>query len=224
MRIVAIIPAHNEAQRIESTVRAVHAVKDIDEVIVVDDGSTDDTAQRARHAGATTLRLERNAGKGAALQSGLDRVPDADIVVLLDADLADSASQAGALLVPVLDGRADMSIAGFPRPAAQAGFGLVKGLARCGIRRLGGDFDAQAPLSGQRALNRRAIETSTPFARGYGVEVSLSVLALRAGLTLVEVPTTMHHAATGRDVSGFLHRGRQFVDVARALLRLAVSH
>ena len=132
----------------------------------------------------------------------------------------DTAAQAHALLAPVLAGDADMSIATFPRPTGKAGFGLVKGLARWGIARMGGGFEATAPLSGQRALTRGCFEAVRPFASGYGVEVALTVRALRAGLRVTEVPTTMAHAATGRDVSGFVHRGRQFVHVLIALTRL----
>lgn len=222
MTTIALIPAFNEAQRIGATVRAAAAVPTLDRLLVIDDGSSDGTADAARAAGAEVLALERNVGKGAALDAGLALVrQDADIVVLLDGDLADSAVQAAALIAPVLNGTADMSIAMFPRPAGKAGFGLVMKLARWGIRRLGGPFDAQAPLSGQRALTRAAIDACTPFEFGYGVEVALTIRALRHGLRIAEVPTTMQHAATGRDLAGFVHRGRQFAHVAGALIKLA---
>jgi glycosyltransferase involved in cell wall biosynthesis len=221
MRTVALIPAHNEAERIASTLEALASVPGIDEIIVVDDASTDDTAKIALQRHATVLRLERNLGKGGALETGAAAAGDPDVLVLLDGDLGATASQAGALLAPVVEGTADMSIARFPRPVGKAGFGLVKGLARWGIRRLGGPFDAQAPLSGQRALTRNALAACRPFEAGYGVEVALTVRALRAGLRVVEVETTMAHASTGRDLAGFVHRGRQFSHVAGALVRLA---
>ena len=223
--VVALIPAYNEAERIGATVGAARSIEQVDEVVVVDDASADDTAVRAQQAGARVVRLSANAGKGGALDAGLAALGDElpDVVVLLDGDLGDSALQGGLLLGPVLADQIDMSIARFPRPAGKAGFGLVMGLARWGIRRLGGPFDARAPLSGQRALNRHAIAACTPFAGGYGVEVALTIRALRAGLRLAEVETTMKHAATGRDLTGFLHRGRQFAHVARTLLALALD-
>ena len=221
MRTVALIPAHNEAQRIAATLEALATVRGIDDVIVVDDASTDGTETIARRSGATVLRLERNLGKGGALEAGAEHAGDPDVLLLLDGDLGTTAAQAGALLAPVLEQVADMTIACFPRPAGKAGFGLVMGLARWGIRRLGGPFDAQAPLSGQRALNRAAMSACRPFESGYGVEVALTVRALKAGLRLVEVETTMAHAATGRNLAGFLHRGRQFSHIAGALMRLA---
>jgi glycosyltransferase involved in cell wall biosynthesis len=195
---------------------------------VVDDGSHDATAALAEAAGALVVRQSVNAGKGAALDSGLAAIGgDADVLLLLDGDLRETASQGALLLAPVLAGEADMTVAAFPKPDGKAGLGLVKGLARAGIRLLGGrashDFHPTAPLSGQRALNREAVNAVTPFAFGYGVEVAITVRALRAGLRVLEVPTTMAHDATGRDAAGFAHRGRQFAHVAGALMRLALD-
>lgn len=220
MSVIALIPAHNEAERINATVTAALAVPGIDRVLVIDDASSDGTAALARDAGAEVLALKTNLGKGGALQAGLDSVAgDADIVLLLDGDLGETAGQAGVLLGPVADGSADMTIATLPRPAGSGGIGLVKGLARAGIKALSG-YEPIAPLSGQRALNRAAWAAATPFARGYGVEVALTVRAARGGMRIAEVPTEMTHAATGRDLAGFRHRGRQFLQVAGALWRL----
>jgi len=223
VKIVALIPAFNEQQRIEATVRAVAAIETVDLVVVVDDASSDGTAEIAESAGAEVLRLPKNLGKGAALDAGLASAKDADVIVLLDGDLGETAAEAGVLLAPVLEDSADMTIAGFPPADKPGGFGLVKGLARWGIARLGGEFDATAPLSGQRALNAKAIAACTPFAFGYGVEVALTIRALRAGLRVREIPTKMRHAATGRDVAGLVHRGRQFLHVGVALLRIAAE-
>ncbi len=226
MGVTVLVPAHDEAARIGATVTAALGIPGVTRVLVIDDASTDATADLAAAAGAEVMRLPDNLGKGAALDAGLARVrADADVLMMLDGDLGDSAAQGALLLAPVQAGEAAMSVAAFPRPAGKAGFGLVKGLARFGIRALGGpagrSFAATAPLSGQRAMTRACWERVTPFAFGYGVEVALTVRALRSGMTVVEVPTTMTHDATGRDAAGFSHRGRQFVHVARALVRLA---
>jgi hypothetical protein len=228
VNVVALIPAHDEADRIAPTVVGARSIPGVTRVFVVDDASSDGTGQAALDAGAEVLRLHTNVGKGAALDEGLARVRgDADVLLMLDGDLGASAEQGALLLAPVLAGDADMTVAAFPRPAVKAGFGLVKGLARFGIRALGGPagqaFPATAPLSGQRAMTRACWERVTPFAFGYGVEVALTVRALRADLRVVEVETTMEHDATGRDAAGFAHRGRQFLHVARALARLAIE-
>lgn len=222
MRVVALIPAHNEASRVGDTVRAALGIDGVTRVLVVDDGSTDATSDEAREAGAEVVRLGRNAGKGGALNTGLYRVrEEADVLLLLDADLGITASEGERLLAPVLAGDADMTVGRLPKPPGSGGFGLVKGLARWGIRRLGGGFEATAPISGQRALTRAAWQAATPFASGYGAEVALTVRALRAGMRMIEVPVEMAHAATGKDLAGFAHRGRQFVQIAVALVRLA---
>ena len=225
MGVTVLVPAHDEAARIGATVTAALGIRGVTRVLVIDDASADATSDLAAAAGAEVLRLPANVGKGAALDAGLARVrADADVLMMLDGDLGASAAQGALLLEPVLSDEAAMSVAAFPRPAGKAGFGLVKGLARFGIRALGGQagrsFAATAPLSGQRAMTRACWEQVTPFAFGYGVEVALTVRALRSGMTIVEVPTTMTHAATERNAAGFTHRGRQFLHVARALLRL----
>jgi hypothetical protein len=228
MGVVVLIPAFQEAERIADTVTTARGIPGVTRVLVVDDASSDDTGTRAEAAGAEVLRLLSNAGKGAALDAGLATVrDDADILLMLDGDLGSSASQGALLLAPLLTGEADMAVAAFPRPPVKAGFGLVKGLARFGIRLLGGSagraFEATAPLSGQRAMTRACWERVTPFAFGYGVEVALTVRALRSGFRVTEVTTTMSHDATLRDAAGFTHRGRQFAHVALALARLTVE-
>lgn len=219
-RVVALVPAHNEEERIAQTVSAILSLEDVNECIVIDDASSDETAQKAADCRARVVRLQRNVGKGAALNAGAKYCEDADIVLLLDGDLGSSASQADLLLKPLLEGTADMTIARFPRPTGKAGFGLVKNMARKEIAKMGNGFDAQAPLSGQRALTRACLDAVLPFASGYGVEVGLTIRALRQNFRLLEVETTMTHAATGRDLSGFIHRGKQFVHVWSALMKL----
>ncbi len=222
MRVAVLIPAHDESARVGRTVRAVIGLPVVDRVVVVDDGSTAGTAEAGAEAGAEVIRLERNRGKGGALEAGLAALRgEVDVLVLLDADLAESAAEALPLITPVLDGTADMTVGILPRPARSGGFGLVKGVARRGIRLLCG-FTPSAPLSGQRALSSAAQRVATPFARGFGVEVALTVRVARAGLRIREIPVAMTHDATGRDVGGFIHRGRQFIDVVRTLAGLGL--
>lgn len=219
-RIVALVPAHNESERIADTVNAIMLISNIAEIIVIDDASSDDTAQIASDCGARVIRLQRNVGKGAALNKGASYCENANIVVLLDGDLGSSAAQAELLIEPLVNGEADMSIARFPRPTGKAGFGLVKNMARRQIASMGNGFDAEAPLSGQRAITRECLDAILPFSSGYGVEVGLTIRALRKNFRLVEIETTMSHAATGRDLSGFMHRGKQFAHVWLALMKL----
>lgn len=216
--VTVVIPAYNEAARIAVTVAAATGIPEVSEVIVVDDASTDGTARAAEAAGAKVIRLPRNSGKGGALSRGVAAAAG-DVVVLLDADLGETAAAARALILPVLHGEADMTVAHFPPPKKKGGFGLVRGLARFGIRYFTG-LEVKAPLSGQRALSKKVLPAVLPFAPGYGVEVALTVKAAREGYRIQEIPLPMHHRETGRDLSGFLHRGRQFRDVLLTLGRL----
>jgi glycosyltransferase involved in cell wall biosynthesis len=213
MTVAAIVPARNEAASIAETVRALKRTDRIDDIIVVDDASTDATVQRAHEAGGSVLLLRRRVGKGAALRAGLKRTM-ADILVFIDADLGDSAGVAADLLEPVLAGKADMTIAA-PPPADTSGFGLVETFARGGIRRLTRTTMSR-PLSGQRALRREILER-TKIASGFGVETALTVDALRSGYRVIELPLKFEHARTGRDLIGFAHRARQGFDISLAL-------
>jgi len=215
--IWAVIPAYNEAERIGQTIRAVQSIPGIEKIMVVNDGSTDATAEEVKKTGVYLLDLPRNLGKGGAMNRAAAEV-DADIVVFLDADLGDSASQAELIIKPVLEGQADLAIAAFPPPRRKGGFGLVKKTASWAIRRAG-SLESTAPLSGQRAMTREVLQAVLPFNESYGVELGMTIRALRKGFRVVEVPTQMSHKETGRDLQGFLHRGRQWRDVVRVVIK-----
>jgi glucosyl-3-phosphoglycerate synthase len=118
----------------------------------------------------------------------------------------------------VLAGEADLAIADLPAQHGAGGFGIAMGLARRGMVRATGRRMAE-PLSGQRAVRWEALPALLPFAPGFGVEVAMTMDALRAGLRVVEVEVDLHHNATGKDLSGLLHRARQARAVARELTR-----
>lgn len=215
MTVVAIVPAKDRADTIAATVAAVRGLSRVDRVLVVDDGSTDDTAPAARAAGADVLRLPSNRGKGGAVLAGVDAVPDADVFLLVDADLAATAGAADALLDAVLGGDADLAIGVLPSAGKQGGFGTIRRLAAEGIRRATG-LAVRAPLSGQRAVRAeflRGLEQADRF----GLEVAMTIDAARRGARIVEVDVSMDHRHTGRRLSGFVHRGRQGADIVRAL-------
>jgi glycosyltransferase involved in cell wall biosynthesis len=197
--------------------------------MVVDDCSTDATPIIAKSAGATVIKLAKNQGKGNALNAGIDAISKSDslpeAILLLDGDLGDSAKDGELLLHALFEQKADIAIAILPSPAGSGGFGLVKRLATKAIRTAPGiganePGFPQAPLSGQRAIRFDALPHILPLASGFGVEVVMTIRALAAGLKIVEVQTAITHAATGRDLRGFYHRGCQYFDIRRALARL----
>jgi hypothetical protein len=211
---LALVAARDEAARIGPCVAALRDL--VTQVVVVDDASTDGTPAEATEAGATVLRVERRLGKGAALEGALRRVGPAELWLLADGDLGETAKGLSALVDLVVAGDADMAIAAFPPPRA-GGFGLVKRAAAHAIRVQAG-FEATEPLSGQRALTAEAMDRVRPLADGFGVETAMTIDAVRAGLRVIEVPIDgLDHRPTFRDPAGFLHRARQGWDIARAV-------
>lgn len=225
MKVCALLPAYNEAERIAVTIEALGARPEIGEIVVLDDGSTDGTADRARASGASFVLSRKNGGKGAALSAAYLAARDrADVFLLLDADLGATAGEAVKLLPPLARGEADMTVGMLPpdpdfaASGQSGGRGFVVRLARWGIQRRTGQTFRQ-PLSGQRAVRREVLESlGGTFAPGFGVEVDLTVRAIRAGFQVLEVETNFRHKVTGGDWPGLRHRARQFRDVARIVL------
>ena len=204
--------ARDEEGRVGATVQSLREAFPGAEVVVADDGSRDGTAAEAEAAGATVLRLPRR-GKGQALSVAERTVPPGDLL-LADADLRGD-------LAPLLDAEADLVVAAFAR-AEGGGFGIARETARTLIRSLGG-LETTAPLSGQRLLSQRAREAVFPLAAGFGAETRMTIDAGRARLGVEEVPLPLEHRATGRDLRGFLHRGRQLRDLLLGVGPLGVS-
>lgn len=231
--LAVIIPAKDEGERIAATIASAKEIPGADLILVVDDGSGDDTAAVARDAGAQVISHPRNRGKAAAMMTGAFAVRNREIsdpddadgnplghraLLFIDADLEGSAVNTAPLAEPVLAGEADMTIAILPpQKRAGGGFGLVVGLAKKGIKELSG-FEATQPLSGMRCLSREAFEAALPFAPGWGVETAMTIDLVRQGYRVREVECDLHHRVTGRDFKAQLHRAAQYRDVARALL------
>ncbi|HEX5851921.1 MAG TPA: glycosyltransferase [Solirubrobacteraceae bacterium] len=221
MPVLIVVAAHDEADRIAATLAALAQAFPGAPVWVADDGSRDATARIAREAGARVVRSERVIGKGGAMSEAAraalahaeeshDAARAKSIFVLCDGDLADSARELRALVHTVKRGDADVAVAAFATRVG-GGVGLALGFARWAIRRRCG-LDTRAPISGQRALSERALEDVLPFARGYGMEIGITVDAVRAGHRFVEVELDLAHRASGRTLGGFLHRARQLID------------
>jgi glycosyltransferase involved in cell wall biosynthesis len=216
--LAVIVAARNEADRIGATVGALRAAFPGAAIWVADDASEDGTAEAAMVAGARVLSRGRPHGKGAnvtaAAQAALGEEPGPGLVLLCDGDLGDSAGRLAPLAAAVQAGECDLAVAAFGRRVG-GGFGLALAFARWAIRRLCG-FDAEAPISGQRAMRVDVLRSTLPFARGYGMELGMTVDAVRAGYRLREYELDLSHRATGRSLAGFVHRARQLLDFLRA--------
>src|SRR5919204_1622665 len=112
LRRLAIIPAYNEAEVIASVIDEIRNVDSEFEVVVVDDGSTDGTAQIAEQAGARTVRLPFNLGIGGAMQTGYQYARDRgfQLAIQVDGDGQHDPNEFARLVEPILEGRADMVV------------------------------------------------------------------------------------------------------------------
>jgi glycosyltransferase involved in cell wall biosynthesis len=218
--VFVIVTAHDEGDRLSETLAALARAFPDAAVWVADDGSTDATPRIAQSAGARLVRSERVIGKGGAATLAAMAVLDSggptdDAVVLLcDGDLGESAGRLRPLVEAVRDDEADLAVAVFARKVG-GGMGLAVGFARWAIRRRCG-LETVAPISGQRALSASVLRDVLPFARGFGMEIGMTIDAVRAGHRVAEIELDLSHRATGRTIAGFAHRGRQLIDFLRA--------
>ncbi len=178
-KICAVIPAYNEEKTICEIIDTLLLVEDLDKIVVVDDGSDDETASAARQTGVQVVQMAENSGKGAALVRGFKEIEDADIVLTLDADLLGlTPEHVKKLLAPVKQGECDMSVGLF-----NEGRGLTD-LARF--------FTLN--LSGQRAIKMNILnEINDLDKEGFGVELLLNKYVKDHGkLIFVSLPELTH--------------------------------
>jgi glycosyltransferase involved in cell wall biosynthesis len=227
-RVLIVMPAFNEASNVGPVITDVRAVLPDARVLVVDDGSIDDTAQRAREAGAEVARLAVNLGVGGAMRTGFRyaRRNGFDVVVQVDADGQHDPAELPALLAGLDD--ADLVIgsrfagrgnykAGGPRRWAMVVLSMV--FSRLAKRRL------SDVTSGFKAAGPRAVDL---FSRYYPAEylgdtVESLVMVLRSGLVVKEIPVVMRERMSGRpSASPFraaVYLGRAGLALVLALVR-----
>ena len=211
-QLAVVIAAYNEGDRIADTVGALSSAFPGATIFVADDGSTDDTVARASQAGAEVVSSGKMIGKGGAATLGAQAalLTEPELVLLCDGDLAQSASALGVLLEAVERAEGDLAVARFARKVG-GGFGFAVGFARWAINNLVG-VEFAAPISGQRAIRADVLARVLPFAPRFGMEIGMTVDAIRAGYSVIEVEVDLEHRATGRSWRGFAHRFRQLID------------
>lgn len=206
MQVALIIPALNEEEALPRVLAEVPADV-VGRVIVVDNGSTDGTAAAARAAGAEVIS-EPKRGYGAACLAGLAHLAKAppDVVVFMDGDHSDRASELPAVVGPVLAGEADMVIGS--RVLGEAEPGSLSPVQRFGnalacslMRALYGA--RHTDLGPFRALSWPALQRLRMADEDYGWTVEMQVKAARLGMRVVEVPVSYHRRRAGKSkVSG----------------------
>ncbi|MEM7492437.1 MAG: glycosyltransferase family 2 protein [Pseudomonadota bacterium] len=203
MRSVIIIPALNEEAAIGGVVRSVR--HQVDQVIVVDNGSTDATAGRASEAGADTVHVPQP-GYGRACLAGV-AASNADLIIFMDGDGADDPNDLSALIEPILSGRVDFVIGsrllgqterGALTFTQQFGNRLATGLMRL---IWGGEFTDLGPF---RAITRSAYDKLDMQAQTYGWTVEMQTRALKQNLRYTEVPVAYRRRIGVSKISGTL--------------------
>ncbi|MBZ2164986.1 glycosyltransferase [Methanobacterium spitsbergense] len=182
LSVSVIIPAYNEEKTVGHVVKVVKSLNYITEVIVVDDGSTDQTAIMASDAGAIIINHIKNRGKGAAIKTGFKN-SKGDIVVFLDADIKNlTKSQVDNIIKPIMNGEADITKTKFKREAGRVTELTAKPLLNFFFPEI--KFDQ--PLSGQFAA-KRSFLNKIKLEDDYGVDVGIVLDADVMGMRVKEV-------------------------------------
>jgi glycosyltransferase involved in cell wall biosynthesis len=232
-RICAVIPCFNEEATIGSVV--LKAKRYVDEVVVIDDGSTDKTAKIAKYAGATVLRHGENKGYGAALKSGFKyaRENEIDVLTVLDGDGQHDADQIQTVMKPVSEGKADISVGsrfldstGNMVPMYRRfGIAVLTRFTNAGSDKGNRVTDGQ---SGFRAYSRKAIESIDPKDTQMGASSEILLQGRKQHLTYEEVPITCSYegdCSTERPVGhglGVIVSILKYLEVEHSLLFFGV--
>ena len=214
-RITVVIPAVDEEEAIGHVVREIPAL--VSEVIVVDNGSRDRTAETARAAGARVVHEPRR-GYGRACLAGIAAATDPDAYVFLDGDRSDYPAQLVDVVAPILEGRADLVIGSRNRGRRERGahpWHSVLGTRLC-VAYMNLVTGARATDLGPfRAITAEALRRLDMRDPDFGWTVEMQIKAARAGLRVVEVPVD-YRPRLGRSkvsgtVSGSLRAGTKIL-------------
>lgn len=205
MRTLILIPAFNEGKRIAGVIESIRTAMPDTPILVVNDGSRDNTATEARRAGAVLVSHPFNMGYGAAIQTGYKYARDNsyDILVQLDADGQHDPSCIPALLEPIIAGKADIAIGSRflgnsyrPPLARRAGMALFRGIVS-----LVTGMKVTDTTSGFQAFNSRVIRffATDIFPVDYP-DADMLIMLHRAGFTMTEVPVRMFENSEGKSM------------------------
>jgi glycosyltransferase involved in cell wall biosynthesis len=231
LKIAVILPAFNETLTIQPVIEAFHQALPEALIVVIDNASTDDTYAKAKETverlGCAARVIQEHAkGKANAVRRAFLEV-DADVYLMVDADMTYPADQARELLQPVLEGRCDMAVGDRisggeyrqenKRPAHEFGNRLVLGLINRLFR-----SSLKDVLSGYRAMNRRFVKTYPILVGGFELETDLTLFAMEGRFRVLEIPVRYQDRPEG-SVSK-LNTVKDGVRVLNAIVQIARHH
>ena len=182
MKVSVIVPAYNEEETVATVVKVIKSVSYVDEVIVVNDGSSDNTVEEAKKAGAIVFSHSKNKGKGEALKTGYLK-SNSDIVAFIDADIHNlTPKKVDAIIKPILEGKTDITKTKFARESGRVTELTAKPLLNFFFP----EISFEQPLSGQFAAKREVLEKIN-FEPDYGVDVGIVLDADVQGISIKEV-------------------------------------
>ena len=181
-KVSVIIPAYNEEETVAKVIEVVKKVSFVDEIIVVNDGSSDNTEQEAIKAGAIVINHETNKGKGEALYTGYQEA-ECDIIAFIDADIFNlTSAKVEAMIKPILDGKTDITKTKFSRASGRVTELTAKPLLNFFFP----EISFEQPLSGQFAARKEVLKKIN-FEKDYGVDVGIVIDADVLGISITEV-------------------------------------
>ena len=211
-KVSVIIPAYNEEDTVAKVVEVVKKASFVDEIIVVNDGSSDNTTEEAEKAGAKVITHETNKGKGEALYTGYKEA-ECDIIAFIDADIYNLTSKkVEAMIKPILDGDAEITKTKFARESGRVTELTAKPLLNFFFP----EISFEQPLSGQFAA-RKEILKKINFEKDYGVDVGIVIDADVLGISILEVDI----GAIQHDMSPLADLNIMANEVVRAIINRA---
>lgn len=210
-----VIPAYNEEATVAKVVSVARKLSYVDEVIVVDDGSTDRTVEEAENAGATVISHIMNEGKGSAIKTGF-KYSHGNIVAFIDADVSNFTSEKiDKIIRPILEDRTDITKTKFARESGRVTELTAKPLLGLFFPEL----DYEQPLSGQFAGKRSALN-KIRFEKDYGVDVGIVLDADVHGIKILEVDI----GDICHDMSPLADLNKMANEVVRTIIDRAVEY